>query len=329
MPRDINDIYTLPAGNPVIPGTVIETDWANSTLNDIAQALTDSLDKSDPTQARSTLGLGTAATKDSQVSPTDPLANRLLVVGAFGLGNLSSTVTIPDLNSTGTPTGLYTYQNAVSVGSKPTGSAANGQVMVDRFGASVLRQIWTDVVSGSVLRPRTWVRTSYTTNTWGDWAEVALYGNDAKFNTVEATGTIVSAGITNASEAAAGKVGEVITATRTTAIGQSNSVIRTVTQITLTPGDWEVDGHVAFGGTSPDTTVKMSCVSLAAATIEGDYATVIIGPATNTSIVNHALPTPTRRINVTENTTVYLTSNAVFSSGTQNVVGRIQARRVR
>ncbi len=43
MPRDINDVYTLPAGNPVVPGTVISTTWANATLNDIASALTASI----------------------------------------------------------------------------------------------------------------------------------------------------------------------------------------------------------------------------------------------------------------------------------------------
>lgn len=45
MPRDINGNYTLPAGNPVSPGTVIESEWANTTLEDIALALTQSLSR--------------------------------------------------------------------------------------------------------------------------------------------------------------------------------------------------------------------------------------------------------------------------------------------
>jgi len=45
MPRDGGGTYTLPAGNPVIPGTIIETTWANPTMNDIAAALTDSLSR--------------------------------------------------------------------------------------------------------------------------------------------------------------------------------------------------------------------------------------------------------------------------------------------
>lgn len=43
MPRNGSSVYSLPAGNPVIPGTVIATTWANTTLTDIATALTNSL----------------------------------------------------------------------------------------------------------------------------------------------------------------------------------------------------------------------------------------------------------------------------------------------
>lgn len=39
MPRDISGNYTLPAGNPVVNGTVIDITWGNGTLNDIATQL--------------------------------------------------------------------------------------------------------------------------------------------------------------------------------------------------------------------------------------------------------------------------------------------------
>lgn len=45
MSRDSGGNYTLPAGNPVAPRTIIEVDWANPTMNDIATALTDSLSR--------------------------------------------------------------------------------------------------------------------------------------------------------------------------------------------------------------------------------------------------------------------------------------------
>ena len=45
MPRNGAGVYSLPAGNPVVPNTTIATAWANPTLADISQALTDSLDR--------------------------------------------------------------------------------------------------------------------------------------------------------------------------------------------------------------------------------------------------------------------------------------------
>jgi hypothetical protein len=46
MPRDAAGNYTLPPGiNPVVPNTDIEADWANPTMQDIANALTDSLSR--------------------------------------------------------------------------------------------------------------------------------------------------------------------------------------------------------------------------------------------------------------------------------------------
>jgi microcystin-dependent protein len=45
MPRDSSGNYTLPTGNPVVPGTIIEADWANTTMDDEATELTSSLDR--------------------------------------------------------------------------------------------------------------------------------------------------------------------------------------------------------------------------------------------------------------------------------------------
>lgn len=43
MSRNGNGTYSLPAGNPVSSGSVISSSWANSTLSDIATALTGSI----------------------------------------------------------------------------------------------------------------------------------------------------------------------------------------------------------------------------------------------------------------------------------------------
>lgn len=46
MSRNSGGTYSLPAGNPVVTGTLISSAWANTTLNDLATAMTDSLSRS-------------------------------------------------------------------------------------------------------------------------------------------------------------------------------------------------------------------------------------------------------------------------------------------
>jgi len=43
MPRNISGVMVLPTGNPVIPGTLIESTWANPTMADLANEITQSL----------------------------------------------------------------------------------------------------------------------------------------------------------------------------------------------------------------------------------------------------------------------------------------------
>ena len=45
MPRNTSGVYTLPAGNPVTAGTTIDASWANTTLSDLANEITNSLDR--------------------------------------------------------------------------------------------------------------------------------------------------------------------------------------------------------------------------------------------------------------------------------------------
>jgi hypothetical protein len=45
MPRNSSGVYTLPSGNPVVPGTTIDAAWANDTLEDMANEITNSLSR--------------------------------------------------------------------------------------------------------------------------------------------------------------------------------------------------------------------------------------------------------------------------------------------
>jgi hypothetical protein len=69
MSRNGTGTYNLPAGNPVVTATTITSTWANSTLSDIATALTGSLAADGQTPATGNLNMNTNQIKNV-VDPT-------------------------------------------------------------------------------------------------------------------------------------------------------------------------------------------------------------------------------------------------------------------
>ena len=58
MSRNGSGTYSLPAGNPVVTGTTISSSWANTTLSDIATALTGSVASDGQTTMTGNLQMG-------------------------------------------------------------------------------------------------------------------------------------------------------------------------------------------------------------------------------------------------------------------------------
>lgn len=58
MSRNGSGTYTLPAGNPVVTGTSIASTWANNTMTDLANALTDSVAADGQTTMTGNLQMG-------------------------------------------------------------------------------------------------------------------------------------------------------------------------------------------------------------------------------------------------------------------------------
>lgn len=84
MSRNGSGTYSLPAGNPVVTGTTITTTWANTTLNDIANALTGSLSADGQTTATGSLNMGT--------NKVTNIANGTVSTDAVAFGQLTGYV---------------------------------------------------------------------------------------------------------------------------------------------------------------------------------------------------------------------------------------------
>ncbi len=134
-------------------------------------------------------------------------------------------------------------------------------------------------------------------------------------------------GVTNASNAGAGNVGEYVSATASS-VALTTAAAVNATSISLTAGDWDVSGGFSITDTSSNMNNGVCGWSTTSATFgpNGTYAQV---GGSSLALNSYSNSVPMGRLNLTSTTTVYMVCEAIFSSGTVNAGGIIQARRVR
>lgn len=134
--------------------------------------------------------------------------------------------------------------------------------------------------------------------------------------------------------AAAGEVGEELVASVASgsALALTTNVALTVTSITLTAGDWDVSGHVAFTSTA-STSFTIVAGSLSLTTNTSSSTLGRWNQTVSAAFVPNTVPISTvmgpSRFSVNTNTTVFLVAFATFTASTSGAYGQIRARRVR
>lgn len=110
MPRNSSGTYSLPPLNPVVTGTIIESDWANSTMEDIASSITNSLSRT---------GAGGMLAPLTHVNGTNLLPSITflndLQTGIFldGIGNMTFTVSTQPLFRVSAANGVQVFIDGV------------------------------------------------------------------------------------------------------------------------------------------------------------------------------------------------------------------------
>ena len=135
-------------------------------------------------------------------------------------------------------------------------------------------------------------------------------------------------------DAAAGYVGEYITASVAlgSAVGLTTSTATNVTSISLTAGDWDVDGAVYYtaGATTVNTVGQwVSTTSATLPTPPGFGMTFMRATFAMSGTSNNGFLVGPTRFSLAATTTVYLSCFTGFSADTLAAYGMIRARRVR
>ena len=264
----------------------------------------------------------TPATTDNSnnVATTAFVKSALAASGSFVYPNVG----IPLSTGASWSTSFNNSTNPISVPYGGTGltTLTTGNLLVGAGTSSVA--FIAPGTSGNILTSNgtTWSSTSLSSVVVTTSGDQSIAGNKTF-----TTGAPIK-GVTDGSNAAAGYVGEVITATQSTPISVANNTDTVVISVSLTPGDWDVHS-----------------VGSAYASSGNDYTAFITSNSSSTSITDSvgfygASPTPGTdgafslsyfaRYNVTGNTTVNVLVRIAGGSGTGfTATGSIFARRMR
>lgn len=270
--------------------------------------------------ATSRTNLG-ATTIGSQLFTATSAANaRAAILAAKSGANsditgLTGIVTAPLLTDANAITySGWSYITSGSSSNPPAGFSGAASMFTNQITSTVSSQI-AHAVTANVL----YTRGQTATGTYTPWIPLAKAGANSDITSLT--------GVTNASDASAGVVGEYLTNTTSgTAIVTGTAV--NATSLVLTAGDWDVDGAVSFIPNGASFTVLNGGINTVSATNpvfpnRFQYALAF------TSATQY-IPTTMRRVSVSATTTVYLIAQATFTGGTGSTVGGfIRARRVR
>ena len=181
MSRNGSGIYNLPTGNPVVTGTTITSNWANTTLSDISTALTNSLasDGQTPVTGDIQMGGNKVTGMGTPTSAQDAATKAYVDAGVAALGTMSTqnanAVVITGGTINGTTIGATTASTVTGTtvtastqfsgpGTGLTGTATsltvgNATLSVNSTNAIAYNQTWQDFTSSRAIN------TNYTNST--------------------------------------------------------------------------------------------------------------------------------------------------------------------
>jgi hypothetical protein len=231
------------------------------------------------------------------------------------------------------PTASPTFTGTVTI---PTGASIAGFAPLASPGFS---GVPTAPTASSVISTTQIATTQYVGNYYAPLASPGFSGaptaptpGSGTSTTQLATTAFVVTGITGGTNAAAGQIGEFLTASNPVSSATlSSGSPATLATLSLTAGDWDVwgEGWLTNGSAAmSDCVIGINTATSFVATPSANAAHSRIGVA-GLSGDTEIIPTQIARINITTTTSVFLLGQCIFSTGTTTGGGVISARRRR
>lgn len=131
--------------------------------------------------------------------------------------------------------------------------------------------------------------------------------------------------------ATAGNVGEYVESLVAvgSAVSFTTATSMNITSISLTAGDWDVNGQVNYTETVATVSARAASIGSTSATLATDGSEGYCGVQSTLVTEKNSIDLPRKRISVSGTTTVYLIASCTFAAGTAGGFGFINARRVR
>lgn len=142
--------------------------------------------------------------------------------------------------------------------------------------------------------------------------------------------TLYQTGVINASNAAAGTIGEFVQSLIASAGAVTIGSATNVTSISLTAGDWDVEGNVVFKIAGGETISLLTAgISPTTATLPADGSESFDAITATGSPRNQGVALVRKRINIATTTSIFLVAGATATPSSVTAYGVINARRIR
>lgn len=138
-------------------------------------------------------------------------------------------------------------------------------------------------------------------------------------------------GTNTTNSANSGVVGEIISAILPvgTPVSMTTATPINIRSVSLTAGDWDVQGQINFTETTSTVTARSAGISSTTGTLPTDGSEAYCGVQSTLTSELNSITLSRKRISLGTTTTIFLVGSATFSAGTCGGFGVLTARRVR